>query len=170
MPFKIHEMGQVGQLECENILTVHAHGMCHLGTGSHFMATLSAPVCFVDRVCPTRAQLDVTTNNNNTCRYYSCCRKRAQTGANVVAGDDKKSVDMGGVDAQTTDKGGSFKCDDADKEESAVNVDVDADGSEGEWVREGPLLAPDCRVGFPFTVKNWNVYLEKCTLQKELSL
>ena len=131
-------------------------------------------VCFVDHVCPTRAQLDVTTNNNNTCRYYSCCRKRAQTGANVVAGDDKKSVDMGGVavetadmgsvDAQTTDKGGSFKCDGADKEESAVNVDVAADGSEGEWVREGPLLAPDCRVGFPFTVKNWNVYLEKCTL------
>lgn len=29
------------------------------------------------------------------------------------------------------------------------------------WTREGPLLAPDERVGFPWTVKNWDKYMKK---------
>jgi len=29
------------------------------------------------------------------------------------------------------------------------------------WIREGPLLIPDPRVGFPFTVQDWDKFLRK---------
>lgn len=31
----------------------------------------------------------------------------------------------------------------------------------GAWEREGPLLAPDPRIGFPWTVKDWDKFLAK---------
>ena len=30
-----------------------------------------------------------------------------------------------------------------------------------KWIREGPLLSPDARVGFPWTVKDWSKYCKK---------
>jgi hypothetical protein len=30
----------------------------------------------------------------------------------------------------------------------------------GTWEREGPLVPPDARMGFPWTVKKWNKLLE----------
>lgn len=36
------------------------------------------------------------------------------------------------------------------------------EGGEGvAWEREGPLLKPDARVGFPWSVKNWSKYMRK---------
>ena len=34
-------------------------------------------------------------------------------------------------------------------------------GSKGQWERIGPLLAPDTRVGFPWTVSNWEKLMEQ---------
>jgi hypothetical protein len=34
-------------------------------------------------------------------------------------------------------------------------------GSNGIWQREGPLLSPDARVGFPWNVKDWDKYHDK---------
>lgn len=30
-----------------------------------------------------------------------------------------------------------------------------------QWAREGPLLTPDARVGFPFTVQDWGKFWTK---------
>lgn len=32
---------------------------------------------------------------------------------------------------------------------------------ERRWEREGEIVAPDARVGFPFTVKNWGKILKR---------
>jgi len=34
---------------------------------------------------------------------------------------------------------------------------------EGEWERVGPMMVPDARVGFPWTVANWEKLFAKKT-------
>lgn len=41
-------------------------------------------------------------------------------------------------------------------------------GSNGIWQREGRLLSPDARVGFPWTVKDWDKYYEKKQQRQQL--
>jgi hypothetical protein len=44
----------------------------------------------------------------------------------------------------------------------------EADGSVS-WKREGPLLPPDARIGFPWTVKDWDKFWKK-NEEKQLQL
>ena len=43
-----------------------------------------------------------------------------------------------------------------------------AEGTGGLWEREGELLAPDNRIGYPWTVKNWGkVFAKKKKKEKK---
>jgi hypothetical protein len=37
----------------------------------------------------------------------------------------------------------------------------------GAWAREGGLLTPDPRIGFPWTVKNWDKFLTKSAQKRQ---
>jgi hypothetical protein len=66
--------------------------------------------------------------------YYSCCRRVASVDAEL-GGSTCPSGSVGESGARSA---------------AAVG-----------WAREGPLLAPDARIGFPWTVKNWEKHLRK---------
>jgi hypothetical protein len=36
-----------------------------------------------------------------------------------------------------------------------------SNGEATTWIRKGPLLTPDVRVGFPFTVQDWGQFWKK---------
>jgi hypothetical protein len=95
-----------------------------------------------------KGQLDVYRMKDG---FYSCARRRGRgsTGSVAIPTD-------GGGDANNADGGGGGGGSDGggdDEEEYQEVVD--------EWEREGPLLPPDARVGFPFTVNRWDKFTQK---------
>jgi hypothetical protein len=81
-----------------------------------------------------KGQIDVY---RQTPGYYSCCRRVAAVDTTKLSGSACRSGSVGVSAART-----------------AMPAAV-------EWAREGPFLAPDARIGFPWTVKNWEKHLRK---------
>ena len=52
---------------------------------------------------------------------------------------------------------------------AGAEAEAEAEAEEEAWERDGPLLPPDARVGFPFTVKRWDKFLRQQQRAKKKS-
>jgi hypothetical protein len=117
-------------------------------------------------------QLDVYRQKEG---YYSRCLRVGESGGASDGGASDGSASDGGdggdhiaevtrkthgseESSSSSRRGNSAGSDDAREERSAVAPPVDVVHA---WERQGPLLPPGPRVGFPFTTKSWDKVMRK---------